>query len=365
MAWRVITIENPARLSLRDNKIVIGIHEKFKNNREKIDENLAEDLSQNNENSRENLVTKGPENDERNLGGDAKSSRNFGDSSSKNFGEKPSQNLTKIAEIPLEDIDTLVLDNYAISLSANLLNGLARKNIATILCDEKHLPCAEVLPLSQHSRQAKISRMQLAISEPLRKNLWRKIVVQKIQNQAKVLAKFGFENDAKTLENLAKNVKSGDTTNRESIAARIYFARLLDDATRRKPIWHNAALNYGYAIVRGCIARSVAARGLIASQGIFHRSELNAFNLVDDLIEPFRAAVDEYILRTVAARHVGETDFSLTKTDRELMIDILNQSVMILDKKFSIKHAADLVAESFAKAVQSGEIEMLNLPKIG
>jgi len=294
MAWRVICIENPASLSLKDNKLVI-----------KQDEE---------------------------------------------------------ALIPIEDINSLVLDSYGISISANLLTSLASYKVAVTICDGNHLPASTLLPYSQHSRQSKVSRDQLAMSEPLKKQIWAKNITQKITNQCDVMKK--FEHDIDQLESLAKNVKSGDSTNRESIAARLYFSALLDDATRRKPIWHNSALNYGYAIVRSAIARSVAARGLIASQGIFHHSELNGFNLVDDLIETFRPAVDEYILSKIAINHIGADDERLNKNDRELIVDIMNQYVILNNKRYSIKHATDAVVESFVQVIKTGSVADLILPNI-
>ncbi|RKV98558.1 MAG: type II CRISPR-associated endonuclease Cas1 [Candidatus Saccharimonas sp.] len=294
MAWRVVAIENPARLSLRDNQLVI-----------------AQDVE---------------------------------------------------ATLPIEDLDTLVLDSYGITTTANLLTALATKSTTTVICDEKHLPASVLLPYSQHSRQAKVSRQQLAMSQPLKKQLWQHVVEQKIVNQADVLRMVGL--DDMSIRKHASDVKSGDTSNRESIAARIYFDQLLDDATRRKPIWHNAALNYGYAIVRSHIARHIAARGLVASQGIFHHNELNSFNLADDLIEPYRAAVDLYVLEKVAPLHVGDRDASLTKHDRQLIIDILNYYVIMNGKKFMIKHAVERTVESFIECIEVKEARKLLLPKI-
>ena len=294
MAWRVVAIENPARLSLRDNQLVI-----------------AQDVE---------------------------------------------------ATLPIEDLDTLVLDSYGITTTANLLTALATKSTTTVICDEKHLPASVLLPYSQHSRQAKVSRQQLAMSQPLKKQLWQHVVEQKIVNQADVLWMVGL--DDMSIRKHASDVKSGDTSNRESIAARIYFDQLLDDATRRKPIWHNAALNYGYAMVRSHIARHIAARGLVASQGIFHHNELNSFNLADDLIEPYRAAVDLYILEKVAPLHVGDRDANLTKHDRQLIIDILNYYVIMNGKKFTIKHAVERTVESFIECIEVREARKLLLPKI-
>lgn len=264
--------------------------------------------------------------------------------------------------IPVEDIDTLLIDSYGVTLSARLLAFLSENNTTVVLCDEKHLPVSTIVPYSPHSRQAKVSAVQLAMSLPFKKRLWQMIVEQKIRNQAEVLKKFNLKDAA--LRSLADDVKSGDSTNRESVAARLYFSALLDDATRRKPLWHNAALNYAYALVRSSIARHIAARGFVASQGLFHRSELNSFNLADDLIEPFRAVIDFYVLQKVAPFHIGEPDASLTKRDKEVIIDILNEYAIINDKKYTIKHAVEIEVESFSRAVMNEDIEALALPRL-
>ncbi len=262
--------------------------------------------------------------------------------------------------LPIEDIDALILDSYGLTFTANLITELSTSGTTVVICDEKHLPTSVILPYSQHSRGAKVSRRQLAMGATLKKQLWSRIIIQKITNQAAVLAKHHYDNAF--LCKLASEVKSGDPTNRESQAARAYFSPLLDDATRRKPMWHNAALNYGYAMVRSHIARHIAARGLIASQGIFHRSELNSFNLADDIIEPYRAVVDDYILSVVALRHVGDVDASLTKEDRQLITDVLNTPVIFQGRHLTLKHAIERTIESFVQAIQDDTSSSLLLP---
>jgi len=264
--------------------------------------------------------------------------------------------------LPIEDIDALILDGYGITLTANLVTELSTSGTTVVVCDDKHLPSSVILPYSQHSRQAKVSRQQLAMGQALRKQLWRKIVMQKIMNQADVLRQ--FDHDAEPLRKIASEVRSGDIDNRESLAARLYFAELLGDATRRKPMWYNAALNYGYAIVRSHIARHVAARGLIASQGIFHRSELNSFNLADDIIEPYRAVVDYYTLSHVVLLHIGSPDASLSREDRQRIVDVLNFSVIIDKKKYTVKHAIERTVESFVQAIEANSVDPLTLPQI-
>lgn len=269
----------------------------------------------------------------------------------------------KSAKLPIEDIDTLLIDNYAVTMTANLLGELATHNVTTIICDHQHTPCSVIEPLSQHSRQAKVSRMQLEMSQPLRKNLWQAIVKQKIINQAQVLTAFAHTEQAGQLIKLATEVRSGDTTNRESIAARIYFDTLLADATRRQPTWYNSALNYSYAIVRSLVARHIASRGLIPSLGLFHHSELNSFNLADDLIEPYRAIVDHFVLSKLADQHLDLSDSRLTKEDRRLSLDILNDYAIIKDKQFTVRDAIDLTVSSLVQAISDKSPGSLQLPK--
>lgn len=295
MSWRTIVIENPAKISFKDNKIVI------------------------------------------------------------------SQDEEKL--LPLEDIDSLVLDGRGICLTQNVIAKLSESGVNVVVCNDKHLPSAMLTSYSQASRGVKAASAQLNMPAATRKQLWRKNIVQKITNQAMVLEIFGHKSD--DLLDLARSVRSGDVGNNESTAARLYFDRLLGDSTRREPMWYNSALNYGYAIVRGEIARNVASRGLIAMVGINHHSELNQYNLVDDLVEAFRPIVDKYILEKVAIYHVDdEQDEKLTHEDRHRIIDILNENGIIYNKEYSIKHMVEKVVESFVKSILDDNVDELILPAI-
>lgn len=265
--------------------------------------------------------------------------------------------------VPVEDIDTLVLEAPALRITKNILLTLAENKVNVVLCDEKFMPTAMVLPYSQASRGVRYAKAQLNLSESTRKHLWRRNIMAKIKNQADVLKKYGFEYE--DLVELSKTVRSGDAGNNESIAARLYFARLFEDSTRRKPTWSNSALDYGYAIVRSALARSVASRGFISMVGINHRSDLNQYNLVDDLIESFRPLVDDYVLRAVAPRYIGDkNDENLSREDRRLLVDILNQSGIILDKKYQIRTLCEMVVDNFAEAIINDSAENFVLPEV-
>lgn len=266
-----------------------------------------------------------------------------------------------LISLPIEDIDTLIIDSYGTTLTSNLIDSLSTNKVNVIICDAKHHPSSLVLPYAQASRGAKIARAQITISEPFRKQLWQINIKQKITNQANVLEKF-FGDDS-GLRELARTVRSDDAGNHEALAARIYFSKLLEDATRRQPTWYNSALNYSYAIVRGSLARSVASHGLIASVGINHHSELNQFNLVDDLIECFRPIVDDFVLSNFPLMQINEAPRHLRSEDRHTLIDINNQYGIILDKRYKIKDMTNVTVESFIKAILNKNATELLLPQ--
>ena len=187
--------------------------------------------------------------------------------------------------LALEDITSIVLESPQITLTSALIAACADENIAIITCDETHTPNGLLTSFLPHSRQAGMLRVQMAWSKPFTKRLWQLIVKQKITNQAATLKLCGKEHAR--LNKLATEVDSGDTKNCEAQAARLYFNLLFEGVSHDTFRRHgddlpNAALNYGYAVLRAAIARELVQFGFIPALGIHHCSELNAFNLADD-----------------------------------------------------------------------------------
>lgn len=197
-----------------------------------------------------------------------------------------------LGKIALSDIWVIIIDNPQVTMTSALISGINDAGIGVLYCGSDHMPNGLALPLGAHSRHAEIVEHQLAISKPLRNQIWKRLVTKKIENQAKALALcFGDSAEVKKIRGYAQEVQSNDKTNRESIAASEYFKALLPYGTR----WNGpmtAPLNYGYAILRSGIAQCAVSHGWLVSRGIHHHSAENAFNLVDDLIEPFRPIVD-------------------------------------------------------------------------
>lgn len=199
----------------------------------------------------------------------------------------------EVIKVPIDDISVIILEVHQVTITSALMSRLTESNIVLFTCDKTHTPNGVFIPFHQHSRYAQVAHKQIAWSEPFKKRVWQKIVSRKVQNQSRTLAYMGKEK-VQQLEAYAKNVKSADSTMVESAAARIYFVALFGNSFNRRDDsdWRNSALNYGYALIRGAISRSLAAHGFLPAFGLFHHSTLNAFNLSDDIIEPYRAFVD-------------------------------------------------------------------------
>ena len=261
---------------------------------------------------------------------------------------------------PLEDVNCILLENQAVTLSAYFLQKVADWGIALYVCDEKHLPNAVLLPMVRHSRHFKVLKSQMEAGKPLQKRLWQQIVVQKIKNQALCL-KLTEKDGSEELLKMCKEVQSGDRTHVEAKAAAFYFRRMYGLwFSRGNDHIINSALNYGYAVIRGMIARSIVCYGLEPSIGVFHCSELNSYNLADDMIEPFRPLVDLYV-----STHfdISEIDSALTPEMKRGLFGIVNYDMSVKGDMRIISNCIDLLVSSFSSALQGKRTE-LDLPEL-
>lgn len=261
--------------------------------------------------------------------------------------------------VPIEDINSVLIENRQSTITIATLAKLAQDGVTVYVCDEKHTPCAIMMPFAQNSRQYGMVKLQESMSLPLQKQLWQQIVKSKINNQAKCLELNNFCNEAKALQLLSKNVNSGDANNVEAVAAASYFKTLFgknfsrgDDNDLR-----NAALNYGYAIIRGHIARLIASYGFLPMKGIHHRSELNAYNLADDFIEPFRPVVDLLVAKEL------QTIEQLTPITKQKLYNLLNVDINITEQMHSVAYAAEKMIQSYTRCCQKTTKELV-LPKL-
>jgi len=200
--------------------------------------------------------------------------------------------------VPIEDAGLIILDNPQITVTNALLMALIENNTAIVSCDASHLPYGLMLPMFSHHAFTEKFYCQLEASVPLKKNLWQQTVVAKIENQASLLKKYSIAADK--LDFLVRQVNSGDTQNVEGRAAAYYWDSFFGEKSfvrNRYGEPPNNLLNYGYAILRAVVARSLVGSGLFPTLGIHHRNKYNPYCLADDIMEPFRPYVDELVLK--------------------------------------------------------------------
>ncbi len=210
-------------------------------------------------------------------------------------------------KIHLSEISSIILQTTQVYLSAYLLSELAKCKISLVVADEKCNPIGQYLPLYGAHNVAKRVEEQLAWGAPIKKRVWQQIVKEKIRQQARLLEEEELVEAAKSLYILREDVKSGDTTNREAAAARLYFEAMFGKGfTRDDDTSVNSALNYGYAVLLSMVNREIVSRGYLTQSGICHRSEYNQFNYSCDLMEPFRPVVDRVVKGFAEERFEGD-----------------------------------------------------------
>lgn len=273
---------------------------------------------------------------------------------------KDKSNPTSI--IPVEDIGTLIIDNNQITITSALIQELQNNKVAFIICDNKHMPTGLMLPIDGNSIQHKRIELQAKMSQTLKNNLWKQIIIKKIKNQSVILDNLSI--DSKRLKTLSKSISSGDKTNREAHASIYYWKNIFKDYVEHfirdtdgsSP---NNFLNYGYTILRSIISKSIVSAGLSPTIGLFHKNQFNAFCLADDLMEPFRPFVDKIVYDIIKTNGVNEF---LTKEHRKTLLQVTLSEVISINEKTSITLATQNLVNSYVRFLKK-EQDKLDFPE--
>lgn len=268
-----------------------------------------------------------------------------------------------VKRIPIEDIGVVVLDNRQITITQGALAKLLDNNVAVITCDEHRMPSGLMLPLSCNTTQSERFQEQIEASTPLKKQLWQQTIQAKIFNQSVVLRKLR-NLDCENMESWAKQVKSGDSDNLEGRAAAFYWQNLYGHIKGfrrdREGVPPNNLLNYGYAILRAVVARSLVGSGLIPTLGIHHHNRYNAYCLADDIMEPYRPYVDVLVDEIVDSG----IDYSrLTTEIKSKLLTIPVQDVVINGRRSPLMIGMGITTASLYKCY-SGELRKIAYPTI-
>lgn len=262
----------------------------------------------------------------------------------------------EVRTVPVEDIGVVLIENQMVSVSIPVMNALVDNNCAVILCNSRHMPSSMLMNLDSNSVQAETYRLQMDASLPLKKNLWKQVIEAKIRNQANLLTELG--KDGNRLKPYYSNVKSGDSDNREGIAAKLYWDELFDGSfiRSREGADPNAMLNYGYAILRAGMAKSIMGSGLFPAFSLFHKSRYNAFPLADDLMEPYRPYVDQIVYSLFS-----EGITSLDTQSKQTLLRILFIDTRFKEVTRPLEVGLTMTTASLVKCLR-GEQKTLSFP---
>lgn len=257
-------------------------------------------------------------------------------------------------KVYLNEINTLIVQSTAVSLTAALLCELTKRNVKVIFCDEKCNPESELIPYYGSGQTVRRYREQFEWPQLLKQKIWKHIVQQKIREQAALLSALHFVEQAEMLNAYARQVQDDDVTNREGHAAKVYFNCLLgEDGSRRQGSFVNGCLNYGYAVILSAINREIVAAGYLTQIGIKHCNEFNEFNLGCDLMEIFRPYVDRLAVTT----EEGDKQF------KRRMASVLHLRMRIDNDNSTVDVGIKMFVKSFFRAMHHQDVAELSFPQ--
>ncbi|MFI4859346.1 MAG: type II CRISPR-associated endonuclease Cas1 [Phycisphaerales bacterium JB063] len=274
--------------------------------------------------------------------------------------------------IPAEDIGIVVVDHAQVIYSHGALQTLLDNGACVVICGRDHQPAGLLLPVSPHTQQVERLRIQIDASKPTNKRLWQQVVIAKVRAQASNLLRptegrpEGAEISRRKLANLAGEVKSGDTSNVEAQAAKVYWAAWRQFGGPELHGWYrdkdgtdplNAHLNYGYAILRAAVARALVAAGLHPALGLHHQNRANAFCLADDLMEPFRPLIDREAIALIR-----EGREQLDQSNKARLLALLTAECVMDDQSGPLMVQLHRMTASLVRCL-SGEDRQLAIPK--
>lgn len=260
-----------------------------------------------------------------------------------------------VVKVPLEDINFIIIEDTTTVITTKLLSELGKNAISLIICDDKFLPTSIMYPYNYHFKQLDILEKQLSQSDEFRDLLWQMIVKKKIDNQLLVLIdETKNEQVISKLKQFRDEVTVGDMTNREGLAAKLYFRDLFGSKFIRScDNGVNSALNYGYTILLSCIVRTLSVFGFNTYLGVHHKSKTNNFNLASDFIEVYRPIVDKFVYN-----HMEVITDDLSFDIRKELVNILNNEVMVNGKKVTVEYGIELLVKSYLKSLETGEVNL-------
>ena len=251
-------------------------------------------------------------------------------------------------KILLDEISTLVIASTEISITTALISALMSRNINVIFCDHTYTPQSQLIPIFGTTDSYKKIKAQVNWNKITKNEIWKKIVQRKILNQARNLKNINEQSYAMLLD-YANNVESGDKTNREGHAAKVYFNSLFGtNFSRNQENDINKFLDYGYSIILSAISRDIKSFGYLTELGIHHIGENNPVNLACDFMEPLRPLIDSLVIKKI----VNNDNFKKT------FIEILNRKVVYLNSEMYLENAIHQYVKNLLMQLRNNTLDI-------
>lgn len=262
------------------------------------------------------------------------------------------QTADQTAKIPIGDIQVLLIGSLQVMISIAVEVALIETGATIIFTDKTGQPVGQTIDTHNHKASGQRILQQVGWSSERQETLWTHIIQAKISTQIQVLQYYDI--DATIVENGLSMLELNDVTNREAVAARNYFTMLFGEkfGRRETSFAQNAGLNYGYAILLSAVTREIVENGYLTQLGIHHQSSKNPFNLGSDLLEPFRAIIDQW----VAIQSFEE----LTPAIKWQLVDLLNINIQYNGKQQILRNAISIMVRD-ALAYLSEEKDTLQV----
>lgn len=258
------------------------------------------------------------------------------------------KDVEEVITRPIEDVGVVIVESQLVQFTVPLLNALADNNVAVVFCNAQCMPNTMLMPLESNAVQQEVYRLQTEASLPTKKRIWKEIIEHKIRNQAASLDLLG--RDGNLLKPYYMNVLSGDSDNREGLAAKIYWQQMYGRSFNRSRNGEspNSWLNYGYAILRAAVARALLGSGLFPAFGLFHRNRYNAFPLADDVMEPYRPFVDYAVYQLFE----DSPEACLDKEVKQQLVRVLFTDVKMKGQIRPLQVALSMTTASLVRALK-------------
>ena len=258
------------------------------------------------------------------------------------------KDVEEVITRPIEDVGVVIVESQLVQFTVPLLNALADNNVAVEFCNAQCMPNTMLMPLESNAVQQEVYRLQTEVSLPTKKRIWKEIIEHKIRNQAVLLDLLG--RDGNLLKPYYMNVLSGDSDNREGLAAKIYWQQMYGRSFNRSRNGEspNSWLNYGYAILRAAVARALLGSGLFPAFGLFHRNRYNAFPLADDVMEPYRPFVDYAVYQLFE----DSPEACLDKEVKQQLVRVLFTDVKMKGQIRPLQVALSMTTASLVRALK-------------